>query len=53
MIASMKNVVKVYGEVRVLDNLNLEIAEGEVWALRTKRGLTNIDKRYNHDNKEY
>jgi len=38
MITSMKNVVKVYGEVRALDNLNLEIAEGEVLGLLGPNG---------------
>jgi len=38
MIASMKNVVKTYGDVRALDNLNLEVAEGEVLGLLGPNG---------------
>jgi len=38
MIASMKNVVKVYGDNTALDNLNLEIQEGEVLGLLGPNG---------------
>lgn len=38
MIASMKNVVKTYGDVRALDHLNLEVAEGEVLGLLGPNG---------------
>jgi len=38
MIASMKNVVKVYGDNTVLDNLNLEIREGEIFGLLGPNG---------------
>jgi len=38
MIASMKNVVKVYGEHAVLDNFNLEIQEGEIFGLLGPNG---------------
>ena len=34
----MKNVVKTYGDVKALDNLNLEIAEGEVLGLLGPNG---------------
>lgn len=38
MIASMKNVVKMYGENIVLDNLNLDIKEGEIFGLLGPNG---------------
>jgi len=38
MIVSMKNVVKLYGDNTALDNLNLEIAEGEVLGLLGPNG---------------
>jgi len=38
MIASMKNVVKVYGNHTVLDNLNLEIHEGEIFGFLGPNG---------------
>jgi len=38
MIASMKNVVKVYGDNTALDNMNLEIHEGEVLGLLGPNG---------------
>jgi len=55
MIASMKNVVKRYGEAVVLDHLNLEIRQGEILGLlgpngagktttiRSLSGLVNVD----------
>jgi len=38
MIASMKNVVKLYGDTTALDNLNLEINEGEIFGLLGPNG---------------
>jgi len=38
MIASMKNVVKLYGDNMALDNLNLEINEGEIFGLLGPNG---------------
>ena len=38
MIASMKNIVKLYGDVTALDNLNLEINEGEIFGLLGPNG---------------
>ena len=55
MIATMKNIVKRYGETVILDHLNMEIAEGEILGLlgpngagktttiRSLCGLTDID----------
>ncbi|MCL2365723.1 MAG: ABC transporter ATP-binding protein [Oscillospiraceae bacterium] len=38
MIASMKNVVKRYGDLTALDHLNLDVAEGEVLGLLGPNG---------------
>ena len=38
MIASMKNVIKLYGDNTVLDNLNLDIQEGEIFGLLGPNG---------------
>lgn len=39
MIASMKNVVKLYGDNAVLDHLNLEINEGGIFGLLGPNGV--------------